>query len=574
MLFGLLILAVVALNARLFLLVRHEGGRATEKARRQQRTAVRIPARPGGIYAVAGRRWVPLATSRQVASCYADPQLMRDEELVDAAVHGGEILGLEANGPFGAVALYEKLMLRRRSRFCWLKRGLTDREARAIRELNHPAVRLMHEWRRTYPNGPLAATVVGFRRPNGAPGGGLELAQDANLAARDGRQVIVADAARRGFRPLVAEGRIPRDGRHVLLCLDLIIQGYLQEAVGESVRRHAAKWGTGVVIDPQTGQVLAMCSAPTFNPNSYTTADAEQRTNRALSCPSEPGSVAKPLFAAAAVDAGILNWDTKIFCENGAYRAPRGGNISDHGQRYGWLSLTDVVVHSSNIGMAKVGEMLGNQALHETARRYGFGRKTGIGLPGESPGQLRPLGRWDGYSLRRVPFGQELSVTTLQLAMAFGALANGGLLLEPRLIDRITDAGGRTVWRGRRKVVRRVLRPQTADRTREVMRQVVRRGTGRSSRMRLWTSFGKTGTAQIAGRGGYVDGAYVGSFVGGAPFDDPRLLCLISIYWPDRSKGYYGSKVAAPYVKDVLRKTLAYLDVPPDRGTAVASAGP
>jgi len=567
LLFALLILAVVGLSVRMCLLVKEERDRCLGRARRQQRTVVRIPARPGNIYAVAGKRWVALASSRQAPGCYADPNLMDDSQLMDVSIRGAEALGMDP------VGLYERLMLGRRSRFRWLKRDLSESEAEAVRRMRHPALRIAHEWRRTYPNGALAATVVGFRRPDGRPGGGMELVQDAALAARDGKRVLLADAAGRGFWPLVDESRAPRDGRHVLLSLDLIIQGYLQEAVGRSVDAYSAKWGTGVVIDPRTGQVLAMCSSPTFNPNSYSTAAAAERTNRAISCPFEPGSAAKPLFAAAAVDAGVLSWDTKIFCENGSYHARGGGHISDHGKHYGWLSLTDVVVHSSNIGMAKVGEMLGNAGLHAAARRFGFGQKTGVGLPAESRGQLRPLRRWDGYSLRRVPFGQEISTTALQLVMAFGTLANGGVLLEPRIVDRITDAGGNTVWRGRRKVVRRVLRPATADQAREAMRQVVLRGTGRSSRMRSWSSFGKTGTAQIAGPGGYPDGAYVGSFIAGAPVRDTRLLCLISIYWPDRSKGYYGSKVAAPYVKEVLRKSLAYLDVPPDQGAAIALSG-
>jgi cell division protein FtsI (penicillin-binding protein 3) len=281
--------------------------------------------------------------------------------------------------------------------------------------------------------------------------------------------------------------------------------------------------------------------------------------------PYEPGSVIKPIFAAAAVDAGLLTYETRIFCENGTYRARRGGRISDHGKSYGELSVADVVVLSSNIGMAKVGEKLGNERICAVARKFGFGRRTGVKLPGESGGIVRPLRVWDGYSTRRVPFGQEISVTALQLTMAFGSLVNGGLLLQPQLVDHVRDASGRVVWTRQPQVVRRVLSPAVAARTLNVLQQVVQRGTGKACRLERWSSFGKTGTAQVPGAGGYIDEAYTATFIGGAPAGRPKVLCLISIYRPDKSKGYYGSKVAAPYVKEVLRQTLSYMNVPADR---------
>ncbi|MHC4985283.1 MAG: peptidoglycan D,D-transpeptidase FtsI family protein [Planctomycetota bacterium] len=313
-----------------------------------------------------------------------------------------------------------------------------------------------------------------------------------------------------------------------------------------------------------------MTSAPSFSPAEYGAEPSEHRTNRAISTPFEPGSVAKPLFAAAAVDTGELDYDSLIDCEGGVYHARRGGRISDHGSSYGRISLADVVVYSSNIGMAKVGEHLGNGRLYAAARRFGFGTRTDVGLPGESGGIVRPADVWDGYSMRRVPFGQEISVTPLQLAMGFSALANGGLLLKPMLVDHVRDSAGNVVWRQEPTVVRRVLSPRAAADTLEVLRQVVERGTGKACQLDGWSSFGKTGTAQIPGRGGYVDGAYTGTFIGGGPVGAPRAICLISIYWPDRAKGYYGSTVAAPYVRRVLQRTLSYLGVPQDEPTVYA----
>ncbi|MDY6913645.1 MAG: penicillin-binding protein 2 [Planctomycetota bacterium] len=559
--FGLLILAVAALGVRLVLLINNCPVDAADLAEKQQRRVIKLPARQGVIFARTRGGYVPLAVSRQVPSCYVDPFILRAEEIGDTAVAVGQVLGLDP------VAVQEKLIRRRRARFVWLKRRITPAEVEGIRRLRNRAVGIQYEWRRHYPNGQLASTVVGFCNHESAAGGGLELAMYEHIAASDGRRVVLTDARRRPIWPLPEQSSLPQDGRNVFLCLDAVVQGFLEQAVRESVETFSAKWGTGIVVRPRTGEILAMCSVPMFDPNTFNRATPASRTNRAITMPYEPGSAIKPIFAAAAVEAGAADYKTQIFCENGSYRAHRGGRISDHGQNYGHLSLTDVVVYSSNIGMAKVGERLGNSRLHEAARGFGFGAKLGVELPGESGGILRPLAKWNGYSLRRVPFGQEISCTALQLTMAFSSLANGGLLLRPYLVDRVTNADGQVVYHSRRQVVRRVLSRPVADQSLEVLRQVVERGTGKACRMKYWTSFGKTGTAQISGPGGYAEGAYVGSFIGGAPARTPQAVCLISIYWPDRSRGYYGAKVAAPYVKDVLERTLSYLNVPPDKNT-------
>jgi len=572
--FGLLGLGAVVLCVRLGVLVHSDPACAAAKARRQQTMVVPLPGRPGGIFARTRGSYVPLVVSRQVPSCYLDPLLLRDEEAPEVCLALGQVLGVHP------VHLQEQIVRRREKRFLWVRRGITEVEADAVRTLRLPAVRITHEWQREYPSGPLAATVVGFRQRDGVGAGGLELSLDERLSATDGKRVMLADAFRRPIWPVAEASRCPRDGANVFLCLDAVIQETLQNALEASVEQFGAQWGTGVVMDPQTGDVLAMCSAPSFDPADYQHASAAHRTNRAICTPFEPGSALKPVYAAAAVEAGLVGYQTQIFCENGMYHASRGGRISDHGQHYGHLTVEDVVVFSSNIGMAKIGEKIGNRAMYEVAGRFGFGQKTHVGLPGESGGIVRPAARWDGYSLRRVPFGQEISVTALQLVTAFASLANGGLLMQPRLIDHVLDADGNVVWRNPPRALRRVLSPSVAARSLATLQQVVERGTGKKCRLEHWTSFGKTGTAQIPGRGGYVDGAYVGSFLGGAPAGrTPRVLCLISIYWPERGKGYYGATVAAPFVKDVLEKSLRYLKVPPDRpevavrrGTGLAAA--
>ena len=279
--------------------------------------------------------------------------------------------------------------------------------------------------------------------------------------------------------------------------------------------------------------------------------------------PYEPGSIFKPMIAASAVQLGVVDWETKIDTGNGTYHAPRGGRISDHGSAYGVISVRMGIIKSSNVLMAKIGGMLGNRDLHTLLGTWGFGQKTGIHLPGESGGIVRPLNKWDGYSTPRIPIGQEVATTALQMVMAYGAIANGGILMQPRLVQKVVDSSGRLLREVPAQPVRRVLSKAIANQTVGVLEEVIQRGTGKNCRIPGYRVFGKTGTAQIAGVGGYEGHGYCGSFVGGAPAGKPALICLISIYKPSRY-GYYGGTVAAPAVREVLENSLRYLQIPPE----------
>ena len=570
--FGLLLLALVGLSVRLVLLMRDQRGRALQVAQQQQLMVVPLPGRIGSIRGTALGSFPLLAGSRPSPLCYADPSLMDEREWSDASLTLAEILGHQLPLPQRQVLRWELLgkISQRRDwgrRYVVLQRNLSDWQVEQIRQLKLPAVGIHYEWSREYPCGPLASAIVGFRQRNGKPGGGLELAMESHLQASDGRRLMLADAQRRPIWPLDDGSSQPQDGSSVYLTIDLNIQEILTQAVCASVEKYKAEWGTGIVINPHTGEILAMCSAPTFDPNDYASSRPEDRNNRVITAPVEPGSVLKPLYAAMAVQMRAIGWNDIVDCGDGTYTVRGGGRVGDHGKEYGRIPLWKVIVVSSNIGMAKLGELLGNEKLYQIATLFGFGSKTGICLPGESPGILRPLRRWDGYSLRRVPFGQEISVTALQLTMAYGALANGGILLPPRLIHHITRPDG-TVVEPEAPAGRRVLHEQVARSSIDIMQQVVDHedGTGHSCRLSQWTSFGKTGTAQVPdGPRGYNDRDYMGSFIGGAPVSKPAVICLISIYKPDRTIGYYGGTVAAPYVRDVLEKTLHYLNVPPDK---------
>ncbi len=566
-LFGLLGAVLVALGGRVAQLQFCNGAELLERARRQQRRVIVLPARPGNIFARTRGGYVLLAGSRQVPSCYADPLLLGEEKLAPAARAVAQAAGASEE------QLFEQMSQRRDRQFVYLVRDIPEAQAEGIEKLKIPGVQIAHEWRRHYPEGPLGAHVVGFRRIDGVAGDGVELQADRWLSAREGIKILRGDAARRGRYAYLEHYLPPEDGKHVVLTLDVVIQGFLEQALAETAEHYAAQAAWGVVMDPNTGEILALGSVPSFDPNRYSQATPEQRRNRALVDPYEPGSCFKPFIAVGAVQLQKATLASSFFCHYGLYRAYRGGTIRDFpGTRYGEIPLSEIVIKSSNIGMAKVGELLGNRLLYQIAEAFGFGQRTNLDLPGEDPGRLVPVRRWSSYATRRMPFGQgPIMVTALQIAAAFSAIANGGELLQPHIIERVLDAEGKVVFQARRQRVRRVL-------TREVSRQfidevlvnVVERGTGRSCRLNCWKVLGKTGTAQIGGPQGYEEHAYTATFVGAAPARHPAAVCVISVYRPEYSRGYTGGKVAAPAVKDVLEKTLTYLDVPPDRFEDVA----
>jgi cell division protein FtsI/penicillin-binding protein 2 len=325
-------------------------------------------------------------------------------------------------------------------------------------------------------------------------------------------------------------------------------------------------------MDPNTGQILAMANWPAFSPAEFRTSTLQQRRNRCLTDVYEPGSTFKPFVAAKALEANLFSLDDEIFCHNGVYRTG-SRTLHDHDSGFDTLSFEDIVVKSSNIGMAIVGQRMGNKRLYNAVRSFGFGQTTQIGLAGESVGLLAPLKDWTSYSTTSIPMGHEIGVTGLQLLRAFCAFANDGLLYRPTLVREVVSPNGQVFWRQvPDEDPQRVLEPEVAQlMRRRVLANVVERGTGTRAKLSAWRVFGKTGTSQVPGDGGYIPDAFVGSFLGGAPLDNPRLCVLVSIGQPDRSLGYYGGTVAAPAVGSILQQSLAYLAVPPEpQPTALA----
>jgi cell division protein FtsI (penicillin-binding protein 3) len=317
---------------------------------------------------------------------------------------------------------------------------------------------------------------------------------------------------------------------------------------------------SAIVIDPRTGDVLAMATRPTFDPNHPELATADSWKNRAIADIYEPGSTFKPFVVSYGLDQQVLLKSDTFNCEHGQYRMGRR-LLHDH-HPYGTLNLTDVLVKSSNIGMAKVGERLTNERLFAAATLFGFGRKTGIELPGELPGILRPLEEWTSYSTGSIPMGHELATTPLQLVAAHAALANGGIRIAPRIVlPPARDSTAALRQTGEPTVDEEVARWMVQV----PMQEVVTRGTGKRARIPGYNVFGKTGTAQcISPNGGYVHGKYISSFVCGAPVESPRLVVLVVVNQSAVGGETFGGKVAAPAAANILKQALVYLRISPD----------
>jgi len=554
-----LLLAVVAgfglLAVRIGQLAGPEGARLRRLADRQHTTRVPIPARRGNILDCRGRL---LAGSLQVPSIYADPALIRDVQ--GAAEKLQRSVGLPAEQIAGMITA------RRGKRFAWIRRGVTEQQAEEVRSLRLRGIGVMQEPRRCYPMGALAAHVLGFVGAEQKGLEGLEYLYDRYLRGRDGRKVCWKDAAGR-IVGLVPNGYQPaRDGCDVILSIDSFIQYVAEQALSEAVERYEAEAGVAIVTEPDTGEILAMACRPTFDPNHFAEAPGSARRNRAITDPVEPGSTFKPFVASAALEEGKVRPGEVIFCHNGTYVSGRR-RLRDH-HPYGKLTFEQVVAKSSNIGMAILGERLGNLLMWRHLKRLGFGAKTGIDLPGEDAGIFLPLARWTSYSTDSIPMGQEIAVTPIQLIRAFNALVNGGRLLRPKVVRAVVGPTGAVVLdRRRAESPGQVIDPAVARyMVQVVLKAVVNEGTGRRARLKRWQVVGKTGTAQIArrGGGGYEPDAYVSSFVCAAPASRPRVSVLVMVFRPNPRIAYYGGTVAAPAAKKILAAALEYLGVPAD----------
>lgn len=546
LLFGFLLLIARSFQIQFF---QWEGWASV--ANKQIRRDLHFEARRGEIYDRNGQE---LAVSIELESLAANPRAIKDPE--------GTAKKLATVVAVPASRLGKKL--RQHRAFVWLKHYLTPRQADAVRALGLEGIHFVKENRRYYPNLELAGHLLGFVGRDHIGLEGLEVAQDLLLSGEPGTYPGAKDA--RG-QIIYTHGLPAESGPQAYslrLTLDKRIQYIAERELQKTVTDYGAKGGMTVVTEPQSGEILAMAVFPSFNPNSFSSYGPAVWRNRAVTDAFEPGSTFKIFLIAAALEEALVHPDDLFYCENGKYKV-MNHTIHDL-KKFGWLSLAQILRFSSNIGAAKVSEKLGSSRFYHYIRSFGFGAPTELGLPGETNGLIRPPDQWTPVDLAAASFGQSLSVSATQLAMALGAVANDGLLMQPLLIKEVLDGQGRVVKQNHSRVVRRVISAATAERLKDLLADVLKPGgTGARAALAQYQAAGKTGTAQKSNHksGGYEDDRYTASFVGFAPVTDPKILVVVVINEPQ--KGYYGGVVAAPAFRRIAQQTLHALQVPPEK---------
>jgi len=548
-----------------------DGDAWRELAEKQRLRRLHVTPKRGTIYDRSG---TPLAITVEVPSVSVDAvEMLRgiDEPYVPMRIRQyAERIAAALNLPVDKVTA----KLERRRRFAWLKRRVTKEEIEAVRALRNSEQRypirgliIEGEGHRFYPHRELSGPLLGFVSPDGRGREGIELALNHELR---GRAEQIRGVRDRAGRLIFAEGIQDESalaGHNVYLTIDHGIQFVAERELDAAVQTHEATGGSVVVVDPRTGEILALVSRPSFNPNDYNLSSATERRNRAVMDRFEPGSTMKVFTMAAALAAKSVSPNDKIYCEEG--HMPIDNVVIHDTHPAKWLSPTQIIQYSSNIGISKIALGLGQGRLYEAFRRFGFGDKLNLPLPADVTGTLRPRGSpWVPVETAAAAFGQGISVTNVQMAMGLAAIANKGRLLEPMLVRRVTDSSGVTLTEATPRVRRRVISPRVARLVAEMMTAVTEgEGTGVDAAIPGFRVAGKTATAQKVNpaTGRYQDGAYVASFIGFVPAESPRLVVAVVIDEP-MAGTHSGGTVAAPVFRRIAEMSLRYLGVRP-RGT-------
>lgn len=540
-------------------IVRHED--YVRRAARQQERTLELGAVRGSILDARGR---VLAESVPGVSIYADPQGVSDPRRTARALAAIPELGISAReleSRFGG-----------RGEFAWVARQVPEEVGDRVRALELPGIYFFEEFRRSYPKGMLAANLLGYVSIDGEGLAGLEHSFDRFARGRKGRATILRDA-RRGMYLVGGEGaNASVDGLDVILTVDEVIQFIAERSLRKAIDEWDAPAGSIVVLDPADGSILAMASWPTFDPNRFGKYAPAAWRNRAIQDLYEPGSTFKIVTAAAAIEERVVTPSQIIDCGAGAIEIANVRIREHDGRHYGLMSFSDVMAHSSNVGTIRVALSLGETRFYRWIRKFGFGSRTGVGLPGEAAGILRTPEKWSHLSNAVISIGQEIAVTPLQIAAATAAVANGGTLWEPRIVRRVVDRKGVHVWDPGPPKGERILSDRTAAVLNEILKGVVVRGTGRSGGLVEYVAAGKTGTAQKPDRGGYHPEKTVASFTGYIPADRPRLV--IHVVLDEPRGGAYGSAAAGPVFAEVAEAALRYLEVPPSVPRRELEIGP
>jgi len=545
--FLLLLLSLGGVAAKLFFLQIQQRDRLAERATKQYQRRLPIVSRRGTIYDRAGRE---LAVSLKVLSVFAQPAAVEDPAATAKAL--APILEQPAKDILARLTTDKP--------FVWIQRQLDPAKTEAINDLNLKGIGLYPESRRYYPRQELAAHVLGMMGLDDRGLEGLEYQYDDLLGGQPQFVAAQQDALGRViFRQEEPERRAPVFD--LTLTIDEVIQYITERELQRAVERSRAKAGTAIVMDPWTGEILALANQPTYDPNTYQKSGAAARRDRAVTDAFEPGSIFKAILAAGALEEGVIRPGDRFFGENGAIEVS-GVTIRDH-EKYGWLTVREILAHSSNVGAIKIGQKLGKSLYYHYISSFGFGSLTGLDLPGETPGLMRRPKSWSALSLSVLSLGQEISVTPVQIATAFSAVANGGNLVRPHVVHALKAQDGSLSREVDPGVIRRVISPETARTLLDMLRGAVEDGTGKEAALEEYTVAGKTGTAQKMdpATGRYSHQKIVASFVGAVPAESPRLVILVLIDEPEALR--WGGSIAAPTFREIARDALKYLQVPP-----------
>ncbi|MBI3325033.1 MAG: penicillin-binding protein 2 [Candidatus Omnitrophica bacterium] len=523
-----------------------QAGRLARMAKAQHETARGLLAERGTIYDRHGR---VLAMSVGIPSVFANPRQMPAKQR--AALELAKALGRDPT------AIGRRLA--RDKGFVWIARHINPQIKGRLDPFRRDGVGFVEEPKRIYPQGPSASHIVGSVDIDERGLEGVEMALNNALRGRPGWRATLRDG--KGdllIGPWTVETP-PQRGFDLVLTIDSVVQETAEEALSWGVEKFHAKGGSVIVMDPATGEILGLANWPQFDPNQPGRSSPGSRRNRAITDVMEPGSVFKIVTASALLQEGLARPDEQVFCEDGAFPTVARHVLHDH-RSHGWLSFHDVVRYSSNIGTAKLAQRLSPELLYGYIRQFGFGRKTGIDLPGEVSGMIAPPARWSKLSPWIIPIGQEVGVTPIQMAVMTAVIANGGWRVRPHVVARLQTAEGRTIRDFRAPSRAQLLRPQAVEQMNAMLVSVVESGTGQLANIRGLTVAGKTGTAQkLEPNGRYSHSRYIASFVGYGPVPDSRFVIVASIDEPRPL--YFGGVVAAPVFKRIVENLAGYWEL-------------
>ncbi|MBN1405560.1 MAG: penicillin-binding protein [Candidatus Omnitrophica bacterium] len=518
-----------------------------KRAKGQHYVTIPQPAKRGTIL---DRNLKPLAINLKVSSVFAVAQDVKNKKEIARKLSG--ILNKDTE------FLYKRLS--RDKQFVWLKRMVSPSVAGKIKALNIDAIGLVDESKRFYPEKSLACQLIGFAGIDNTGLEGVEIFYDRYLKGTPGEKRIGRDAKGRYISSLIQKNIPPIDGYDVVLTIDEVIQYITEEALDKAYKKYHAKEATAIVMDAKNYDILAIANRPNYDLNNFLKSSPAARKNISVCTLFEPGSVFKIVTASGCLEDKAVSLNDVFYCENGSWPV-RGRVLHDH-RPHGNLTFREVIEQSSNIGTVKAAMILGDKKLYKYIKLFGFGEKTGIDIPGEISGMVIPPNKWSKSSITTIPMGHGVASSPIQLACAAAVVANKGVLMKPRIINKIVDLSGKSIVEFKTETKRRVVSEDTALKVAGLMEGVILRGTGTLAKISGYSAGGKTGTAaKIEPSGAYSKSRYTASFVGFAPIEDPAIVVCIMVDEPHPV--YFGGVVAAPAFKEIVNATLRYLQIPP-----------